>query len=181
MIGLGQAIAMSPATETPREDAAERLGRLFDAHQGRLYSLARRMSGSADAARDLVQDTFLRAARSAASIPNGFSHEEAWLVRVLVNLCRDEWRKQAVRRRAAADLPPPVNPHASESALIARSTIWRALESLPARRRAILVLYEIDGVAIPAIAQPLGVRAVTVRWHLSVGRRELAKAIGTPR
>jgi len=178
---MGQAIAMSPAAEAPREDARERLGRLFEAHQGRLYSLARRMSGSADAARDLVQETFLRAARSAASIPDGFSHEEAWLVRVLVNICRDEWRKQVVRRRAPVDAPPPVNPHASESALVARSTIWRALEALPARRRAILVLYEIEGVAIPAIAELLGVRAVTVRWHLSIGRRELAQAIGTPR
>jgi DNA-directed RNA polymerase specialized sigma24 family protein len=40
-------------------------------------------------------------------------------------------------------------------------------------------MYEIEGAAIPAIAQLLGLRAVTVRWHLSVGRRELARVIGT--
>ena len=44
--------------------AADRLGALFDAHHQRLYRLARRMSRSADEARDLVQDTFLRAARA---------------------------------------------------------------------------------------------------------------------
>lgn len=178
---IGQAVVVSPVADAPCEGAGERLGRLFDVHQGRLYSLARRMSGSPDAARDLVQETFLRAARSAASIPDGFSHEEAWLVRVLVNICRDEWRRQVVRRRAAAEQTPAVDPRATESALVARSTIWRALQALPARRRAILVLYEIEGEAIPVIAALLGVRAVTVRWHLSVGRRELAQAIGTPR
>ena len=178
---IGQAVVVSPVADTPREAAGERLGRLFDQHQGRLYSLARRMSGSPDAACDLVQETFLRAARSAASIPDGVSHEEAWLVRVLVNICRDDWRKQAVRRRAVAEQIPMIDPRASESALIAKSTIWRALQALPARRRAILVLYEIEGEPIPGIARLLGVRPVTVRWHLSVGRRELAKAIGISR
>ena len=44
-------------------------------------------------------------------------------------------------------------------------------------RRAIIVLYEIEGATIPAIARLLGVAAVTVRWHLSIGRRELAAAV----
>ena len=177
---MGDAIVMALATDTPRPDAAERLGQLFDTHYRRLYNLARRLTRSPDEARDAVQDTFLRAARSPKSIPFGPSHEEAWLVRVLINICKDAWRKQAVRARAAAEPPPPVDRQGVESELVARSTIWRALEALPPRRRAILVMYEIEGAAIPAIAQLLGLRAVTVRWHLSVGRRELARAIGTP-
>ena len=159
-------------------DAAERLGRLFDAHHDRLYRLARRMSGSVEAARDAVQDTFLRAARSPHAIPDGMPHEEAWLVRVLVNVCRDEWRKRDVRRRAACQLVP-VHEAGGESALIARATVQRALQALPPRRRAILVMYELEGAGIPAIAALLGIRAVTVRWHLSVGRGELARLIGT--
>jgi DNA-directed RNA polymerase specialized sigma24 family protein len=38
-------------------------------------------------------------------------------------------------------------------------------------------MYELEGATIPAIAKSLGVTAVTVRWHLSVGRRELADLI----
>ena len=176
---MGDTIVMSLAADTPRPEAAERLGQLFDTHNGRLYSLARRLTRSPDAARDAVQDTFLRAARSPQSIPWGMPHEEAWLVRVLINICKDEWRKQAVRSRAAAAPAAGIDRGGAESELVARSTIWRALESLPPRRRAILVMYEIEGAAIPAIAQLLGLRAVTVRWHLSVGRRELARVIGT--
>jgi RNA polymerase sigma factor (sigma-70 family) len=176
---MTEAILMSSAADTTRPDAAERLGRLFDAHHERLYRLARRMSGSPEAARDAVQDTFLRAARSPQSIPDGIPHEEAWLVRVLVNICRDEWRKREVRRRAAFDLVP-AHEARSEDALVARATIQQALQALPPRRRAVLVMYELEGATIPAIATLLGIRAVTVRWHLSIGRGELARVIGRP-
>ena len=83
---VGDAILLSSAVATSRPDAAERLGRLFDAHHTRLYGLARRMTRSAEEARDAVQDTFLRAARNPHSIPDGLPHEEAWLVRVLIAL-----------------------------------------------------------------------------------------------
>jgi len=169
---------MIPALDDVDSGHPERLARLFDAHHARLYSLARRMTASADAARDVVQETFLRGARSPGSIPEGRSQEEAWLVRVLVNICRDEWRKQSVRRRHASELPPAEDHRSSESAIIARSTIWRALAELPPRRRAAIVMYELEGTPIPVIAELLGVHAVTVRWHLSVGRRELARLIG---
>src|SRR5262245_57488336 len=81
------------------DTSADRLGLLFAAHHQRLYRLARRLSGSADEARDLVQDTFLRAARAPRSVPAGPPAEEAWLVRVLINLCRDRWRQTANRGR----------------------------------------------------------------------------------
>jgi len=68
---------------------SERLGELFDAHHQRLYRLARRISRDPEEARDLVQETFLRAARHERPLARGTLDEEAWLVRTLVNLCRD--------------------------------------------------------------------------------------------
>ena len=177
---IGQAVLISPAAAAPRPDAAERLGRLFDTHHTRLYGLARRMTRSAEEARDAVQDTFLRAARSPHAIPDGMPHEEAWLVRVLVNVCRDRWRKQAVRTRNDVRLDP-VDRGSPESALMAKALVEQALQALAPRRRAILVMYELEGASIPAIAKLLGIRAVTVRWHLSVGRGEMARLIGASR
>ena len=55
--------------------------------------------------------------------------------------------------------------------------MWQALNILPPRRRAIVVMYELEGLAIPAIASLLGISAITVRWHLSIGRRELTRAL----
>jgi RNA polymerase sigma-70 factor (ECF subfamily) len=175
----GQAIPMPVAVDEPPEDLAARVGILFDRHQQRLFRMARRLSRNTDDARDLVQETFLRAARSPRSIPHGVSNEEAWLVRVLINICRDRWRQAAVRTRAriTGNLAPPpaMNP---EPHLMAKSLVRHALEALPPRRRAILILYELEGAAIPTIAKLLGVTPVTVRWHLSMGRREMAKALG---
>lgn len=175
----GQAIAMPVAVDKPPQDFAARVGALFDLHHQRLFKLARRLSRNSEDARDLVQETFLRAARSPRSIPAGAPNEEMWLVRVLINICRDRWRQSAVRTRARMNgkvaAEPAVNP---EPHLIAKSLVRHALDALPPRRRAILVLYELEGTSIPAIAKLVGVAPVTVRWHLSMGRREMAKALG---
>jgi RNA polymerase sigma factor (sigma-70 family) len=178
----GQALSMPAAMDEAPEDRAARLGALFDTHHQRVFRLATRLSRTVEDARDLVQDTFLRAARSPHAIPDGTSNEEAWLVRILINLCRDRWRHAAVHRRAFehGHMPcePAVNP---ESELIARSMVRHALQRLPPRRRAILVLYELEGCSIPSIASMLGVAPVTVRWHLSMGRREMARTLGDPK
>ena len=161
-------------------DPAERLAAMFDAHHQRLFRLARRLTPGAEEARDLVQETFLRAARAHQSIPPG--NEEAWLVRVLVNIRRDEWRRDATKKRIDPDGQAhswSAGPSDHETALIAKTTVWRALEQLPPRRRAIIVMCELEGQTIPAIAQLLGVNAVTIRWHLSRGRKEMAAWISS--
>lgn len=177
----GPAVAMAVATEAPRVAASTRLAELFDAYHQRLYRLARRLAQTHDEAKDLVQETFLHAARAPASIPDGSTHEEAWLVRVLINISRDRWRKAATRRRLTPLAASSSSCSSVEDALVARTTVWRALDALSPRRRAIVVLYELEGAAIPAIAKLLGVSAVTVRWHLSRGRHELAAILGVKR
>jgi RNA polymerase sigma-70 factor (ECF subfamily) len=165
--------------ETPSDVVPDRLAALFDAHEDRLYRLARRLTPSADEANDLVQETFLRAAKSLRSIPVGANREEAWLVRVLINVRRDEWRRSSVRtkslaRFAARDSASPT----AESSLIAKQIVWAALDALHPRRRAIVIMHELDGLSIPSIASLVGVHAVTVRWHLSMARRELRRLLG---
>src|SRR5262245_40391811 len=175
-----EALAVAIPADAVPGDAAERVGLLFDAHSQRLYRLARRLSRSSEDARDLVQETFLRAAQSVASIPAGSPHEEAWLVRVLVNICRDGWRRSAVRRRLDPMRLADTDTRSAnlEHAFIAQTTVWRALDRLSPRRRAAVVLYELEGKRIPEIATLLGVTSVTVRWHLSRGRNDLARIIG---
>src|SRR4249920_2996626 len=83
-------------TVTSDESArAESIGRLFDRHQSRLYRLALRMTWRHDEASDLVQECFLRAIEH--RVPDDPKFAERWLVRVLVNLCRDRRRRDVVR------------------------------------------------------------------------------------
>src|SRR2546425_4027990 len=169
-----------PVAERPTMSAeqADRLSALFEAHADRLYRLARRLVPSADDALDLVQEAFLKAARSPESIPAGLRDEEAWLVRVLVNVRRDQWRKEAVRKRHESGVSHTAAEHDDpERTFLIRTTVWRALDCLPPRRRAVVVMHEIDGLSIAAIAALLGISAITVRWHLSRGRRELARRL----
>ncbi len=171
-------VSVALPVEAAHDHRAARLTALFDLHHARLYRLARRLTSSADEARDLVQDTFLKAARSLTSVPAGLAREEAWLVRVLVNIRRDQWRKAAVRQRSAAVLcvePPPASD--LEAAMIAKRIVWSALERLEPRRRAIVVMHELEGMAPAAIAASLGVRVMTVRWHLSMARRDLKRIL----
>lgn len=159
----------------------ERLTTLFDVHYDRLYRLARRLTPCADDALDLVQETFLKAARSSKSIALGATEEEAWLVRVLINIRRDQWRKTSVRdrhhRATFSGSHLGTNSRHPEAALIARTAVWDALNVLPPRRRAIVIMHELEGLDIPAIASLLGITAITVRWHLSIAGHDLSKAL----
>lgn len=174
----------SPILESPAEPAADgredRLARLFDIHQRRLFLLAMRMAPDREEARDLVQETFLRAARQPGALPDGDAPGEAWLVRTLVNLCKDRYRRRAVRARTAGSLgdgdaePGTAHP---EEAEVARATVKAALARLSPRRRAVIALHELEGVPVRGVARLLGVTEVTVRWHLLAARRELARLL----
>jgi len=64
-----------------------------------------------------------------------------------------------------------------EPVLVARSAVWSALDVLPPRRRAIVVMHELEGLTVNDIACALRITTITVRWHLSRGRRELARIL----
>lgn len=124
-----------------------------------------------------MQDALLRAATAIDSVPAGHAAEEAWLVRVLVNIQRDRWRKDKVRQRHRRSVTARDGGRHPEPALVARHTVWRALDALGPRRRAVVVMHELEELPVRAIASLLGIAEVTVRWHLFRGRRELANLV----
>ena len=157
-------------------DNTARLSDLFDAHEERLYRLARRLAPTVDDALDLVQETFLKAARAPGAIPHGASNEEAWLVRVLVNVRHDQWRREKVRKRWGWALRPAAKRDDDpENSFVIHAIVWKALDALPPRRRAVVVMHEIEGFDTASIASILGISTITVRWHIGQARRELAR------
>jgi RNA polymerase sigma-70 factor (ECF subfamily) len=166
--------------ETARDAPGERLGDLFDRHHRDLYRLALRMLSDPEEARDLVQDAFLRAARRPSRLPVDEEGGRKWLIRVAVNLCRDRYRRRGVRSRFRARHDADVLfPSASaapspEAAAVARGAVGKALASLEPRRRAVVILHELEERSTAEVADLLGIAIVTVRWHLSRARRDLA-------
>jgi RNA polymerase sigma factor (sigma-70 family) len=162
-----------------QRSATERLAGLFDAHHERLFRLACRLASDREEARDLVQEAFLRAAQHPGSLPEGEQPGEAWLVRTLVNLCRDRYRRLGVRTRVHASLRREEGSAHPENAAVIGATVRTALGRLALRRRAVIVLHELEGAPVREVARLLGIAEVTVRWHLLAARRELGRALST--
>jgi RNA polymerase sigma factor (sigma-70 family) len=155
------------------------LAQLFEQHGRRLFRLARRLTGGSAEAEDLVQEAFLRAARALRAVPAEAAAAERWLVTILVRLAHDRFRRNRVRDDAAAALAyVPTAAGDPETAAIARRDVAFALASLPPRRRAVVVLHELEERDTAEIARLLGIARVTVRWHLAAGRRELGQRLG---
>jgi RNA polymerase sigma-70 factor (ECF subfamily) len=169
------------ATER-QESSSGTLASLFDRNHRVLFRVAMRLLGDPAEAEDIVQESFLRAATHLGRVPETESGSQAWLVRVAVNLCRDRQRRGSTRSRRDRDVRAGVGngpergpASTSGAATEARLTVGSLLQRLPARRRAVLVLHELEGWSVAEIAETLGLRRVTVRWHLSAARRDLAR------
>src|SRR5580765_1282833 len=130
------------AVTSDRRARAAAVGRLFHLHHARLYRLALRMTWRGDDARDLVQESFLRAIEH--PLPDDPVAAERWLVRVLVNLCRDRHRRGLVRRAHADEARRDDEPTRGSDPGV-DAAVRDAVAQLPVRQRAVVVLHEIEG------------------------------------
>lgn len=151
------------------------------AHEDRIFSVCLRILGDRDTALDATQDTFLTVFRKAGQF-KGEAAVGTWIYRIAVNSCYDLLRKK--KRRKTDSLPETFDfqdPHAEgaiESAAL-RPEIRAALDHLPTDFRAAIVLADIEGLALPDVAQALGVPVGTIKSRLFRGRRLLASHLGT--
>jgi RNA polymerase sigma-70 factor (ECF subfamily) len=154
-----------------------------------IYALAYRTIGREEDARDLVQETFLRAFRALPGF-RGQAKFSSWLYRIALNLCRDWIRRE---RRAplvqvpegidVLDLAATAEPSEQIESLVARRDIARRVEKLmaqlPEEQRTAIILKEYHGLTFQEIAELLGCPLSTVKTRLYQGltvlRRELAR------
>jgi len=154
-----------------------------------IYALAYRTICREEDARDVCQETFLRAFRALPGF-RGQAKFSSWLYRIALNLCRD-WVR---RERRAPTVQPPEDvdlldlaaanePSESIEDLVARKDLTRAVERamavLPEEQRTAIVLKEYHGLTFQEIADLLGCPLSTVKTRLYQGltvlRRELAR------
>ena len=156
-------------------DAFERLYRV---HAPAVHALARRMLGDEGAAREMVQDVFVRAWERLGSF-RGESAFGTWLHRVGVNLILNQLRvtKRDVARFIddGADGTTPIPAFATSSGVEERIDLDAAIARLPAGARIVFVLHDIEGYAHDEIAQMLGLAPGTIRAQLWRARRQLMR------
>ena len=154
-----------------------------------IYVLAYRQIGREEDARDVCQETFLRAYRALSGF-RGQAKFSSWLYRIALNLCRDWMRRerrtpvvQAPEDMDVLDLIAARGPSESMEDLVARHDLTRAVERamalLPDEQRTAIVLKEYHGLTFQEIADLLGCPLSTVKTRLYQGltvlRRELAR------
>ena len=154
-----------------------------------IYALAYRVIGREEDARDVVQDTFLRAFRALPGF-KGQAKFSSWIYRIALNLCRDWIRRQ--RRTPVVQMPEDAeaiermavrDPVESIEDLVARkelsAVVAEAMADLPEEQRTAIVLKEYHGMTFQEIAELQGIPLSTVKTRLYQGlavlRRNLEK------
>ena len=155
-----------------------------------IYALAYRTIGREEDARDLCQETFLRAFRALPGF-RGQAKFSSWLYRIALNLCRDWIRRE---RRAPVVQPPEdvdliemaaaAEPSESIEDLVARkeisAAVARVMAALPEEQRTAILLKEYHGLTFQEIADmqdcPLSTVKTRLYQGLSVLRRQLERS-----
>ena len=138
----------------------------------RMKSIAWNHLGNTNDAEDAVQETFIKIHRAASTF-TGEASFATWAYRILVNTCFDVLRK---RKRRVAEAP-------IETIVVERSgmnvddakriTLRKMLDQLPEQRRAVFMLFEIEGLSHAEIAAILGITEGNSKWILFATKKEL--------
>jgi len=137
-----------------------------------LLCFARRLTGRASEAEDLVQETLLKAWRSFHQFKEGTS-ARAWLYRILVHAFYEQGRRIHL-------VPGPLNdaiPAGANSSMIERLEVMQALDSLPEEHRTVLLLSVVEGFLCREVADILSIPMGTVMSRLSRAREGLREKL----
>ena len=144
----------------------------------RITSVVSNFVRDRDAVDDVVQETFVKAFYRIRSF-QGDSGLYTWLYRVAVNAAKDHLKR--VRRRPASPLDEEVRPLVAPGAPAIerledrerRLRVRAAMEALPAKFRAVIVLREVEGLRYDEIAEVLALSVGTVESRLFRARQRL--------
>jgi RNA polymerase sigma-70 factor, ECF subfamily len=158
-------------------------------YRDRIYNYLRAMGGSDADAEDLTQETFVRAFVNARS----FRREAAfhtWLYRIAYHAYLDAVRKQKRRTIVSLDQPdftdqqqlqelpdPAPGPAQELDRAELQVTLSAALQTLPERLRAVVVLYDIHGYSYEEISRIVACPLGTVRSRLFHARHRLRQKL----
>ena len=177
-----------------RGDAAA-FEKLVNDRSGEIYGLLYRLTENSEEARDLTQETFLRAFQSINHF-RGESDLRTWIYRIAINQARNRWRWWRRRRREAtvsidepeigggrlglvATLKSPTARDPEQHTLQneRERALQKALSGLRRIYREAVVLRDIEGFAYEEIANTLNISVGTVKSRLARGRQELRRKL----
>ena len=151
---------------------------LYDAHAPRVFRLAFRLTGESELARELTQETFIRAFAQLGRF-RGESALSTWLHRVTLSVVSNAMRKIKRFRARETDLDEATSMAAETRRADPdlRDKLHRAIDELPEIYRVTLVMHDVEGYTHEEIANVLGVAEGTCKSRLSVARAQLREKL----
>lgn len=178
---------MAPADEVLLERCAkgdrQASALLINRHSPRVLSLAQRMLGSREDAEDVAQDVFIKVFQNAAGWVQKDAKFTTWLHRVTVNRCYDRLRK---KRETVLEEPPDqeddsLGPAEQMLARQRKDRLKSAIDELPERQRAALLLSHYEELSNIETAEVLEISVEAVESLLSRARKTLKQILAAER
>lgn len=156
-------------------DESRRFTAIYDAHHAQVYAYAVSRAGR-QLADDIVSDTFLRAWRGLAAVPEA---PLPWLLGVARNVVRERYRDEARQAGLAAELRAWVDDADADVAdgVTERAAMLSALARLSEADREVLTLLAWHGLSTRAAARVVGCSTATFLVRLHRARRRLEQAL----
>ena len=180
--------------ERLRRGEAAAFERLVAEHSGDVYALLYRLTADGEEARDLTQETFLRAFQSINRF-RGEANLKTWIYRIAVNQARNRWRWWRRRKRdvtvsldatderhtqplgATLRNNDAVDPEQETLAHEREGQLREALLGLRQSYREAVILRDVEGFSYEEIADTLEISIGTVKSRISRGRLELRRKL----
>jgi RNA polymerase sigma-70 factor (ECF subfamily) len=193
--GEARAAGEAQFVERLRAGEAAAFDRLVQERSGEVYALLYRLTEDTEEARDLTQETFLRAFQNIARF-RGDADLKTWIYRIAINQARNRWRWWRRRRRdktVSLDVesgareetlgatlcdPNERNPEQQTLARERETALRAALQTLGHPFREAVILRDVEGLSYEEIAATLEISIGTVKSRLSRGRIELRRKLG---
>ena len=151
---------------------------LYDTHVDRVYRVAYRLTGVEHLAREVTQDTFVRAFAAIGEF-RGDSAFGTWLHTIAVSLSLNEIkrRKRERARNAPLEDASALPESRSGSDPILREKLMQAVNDLPEGCRTVFMMHDAEGYTHQEIAAALGVTEGTSKAQLARARGKLRVAL----
>jgi RNA polymerase sigma-70 factor (ECF subfamily) len=175
-----------------QEDDYDAFDEIVARYKDEIYTYIRRMISNRDDAEDLAQEVFVRAFASIKSFRRE-SNLRTWLYRIATNLCIDKYRRKGVEKQFVTSLeredpedeePNPIDipdnkydPERMYEHSELQMKIQKALLKLPEKQRAVILLFDLEGMSYEEIAKVVDCPVGTVKSRLFNARLQLRKLL----
>ena len=153
---------------------ADALEELFDQWNARFVRHAWRLTGDAEAAKDVSQEAWMSVVTGLRSLDDP-SRFRVWAYRIVTRRCAD-WIRRTQRQRSIMTEWSDSAPSGIDSTLGRTGDLASSIAGLPRDARTVIAMYYLDEMGISEIAASLGIPAGTVKSRLFNARESLRRS-----